>query len=200
MLEPLALAVARLPDAYASLGVLLAAGQNFDKFKQMGAELRRRTTDGAGDDFALLAIIATVVPLLVLALMILVKFQEKHENLNSPKGLFRELARAHGLDRAERHLLLELAARHQLTDPARVFLEPERFDPALLTAHNPTRAAQLDALRTRLFQRDLPTPASPGAARHPSAPAPHEPAPHEPAAPARDQRESRQRRLGERWA
>lgn len=195
MLEPLTLAVVRVQDACASLGVLLAAGQNFDKFKQMGAELRRRTTDGTGDDFALLAIVATVVPLLVLALMVLVKFQEQHENLNSPKGLFRELARAHGLDRAARRLLLELAARHQLTDPARVFLEPERFDPALLAGNDPARAALLDSLRTRLFQRDLPTPPSASAARHASAPAPHDPE-----APVRDHRESRQPLPGERRA
>lgn len=153
-----------MPDLISCVG-LLASGENFDKFKQMGSELRRRTTEGTGDDLALLAIVATVVPLFVVALYVLVKLQEKHENLKSPKALFRELCRAHGLDRASRNLLAQLALRHDLTDPARLFLEPERFDMARLGPGWQDKVGLLDSLRARLFARERTAALAPQATR-----------------------------------
>ncbi len=73
-----------------------------------------------------------------------------------PQKLFWELCRAHGLDRASRKRLQRLANAHQLRDPARVFLEPERFNATLLgTSFNDDRAA-LEALRDLIFADLLP--------------------------------------------
>ncbi|MBX7167331.1 MAG: hypothetical protein K1X74_13455 [Pirellulales bacterium] len=133
---------------------ILAAGGNFDKFQQMGAELRRRTTEGTGDDLFLLGVVALIVPLFVVALFALVRMQERRESLNSPKALFRELCKAHQLTGSQRNLLKHLAAGHNLTDPARIFLEPERFDPGRLSSELQSRAADLESLRKLLFARD----------------------------------------------
>ncbi len=48
--------------------------------------------------------------------------------LYSPRGLFDQLCQAHGLDRASAKMLWRLSQQEQLEHPARLFLEPERFD------------------------------------------------------------------------
>jgi len=68
-----------------------------------------------------------------------------------PRALFRALCRAHGLDRASRRLLDQLARQQRLSDPARLFLEPERFEAENLGASLKPRRKQFVALRDRLF-------------------------------------------------
>lgn len=68
-----------------------------------------------------------------------------------PHKLFAELCRAHRLDRASRKRLQRLAAAHKLADPARVFLEPERFDATQLDASFNDDRAALVALRDLIF-------------------------------------------------
>ena len=70
---------------------------------------------------------------------------------NNPRALFRALCRAHGLDRASRRLLDQLARQQRLADPARLFLEPERFEPANLGASLKSQQARFTSLRDRLF-------------------------------------------------
>ena len=48
----------------------------------------------------------------------------------SDSGLFCELCRAHKLTRRERRFLWRLAHDRQISPPARIFLEPDRFSPA----------------------------------------------------------------------
>lgn len=76
---------------------------------------------------------------------------------HSPQGLFRELCRAHGLSLTNRRLLDQLARHQSLSDPARLFLEPERFEASqlgpLLEAHH----ARFAAIRDRIFaNKDAP--------------------------------------------
>ncbi|HMO84279.1 MAG TPA: hypothetical protein PKC18_05080 [Lacipirellulaceae bacterium] len=73
------------------------------------------------------------------------------ERCNDPHKLFRELCLAHRLDRASRRLLLMLAEAAQCEQPAQVFLMPGAFEPAQLPASLRTRAADVVALRNRLF-------------------------------------------------
>lgn len=54
--------------------------------------------------------------------------REKALRLYSPRRLFKQLCDAHGLPRAARKTLKRLAHVHELENPARLFLEPERFD------------------------------------------------------------------------
>jgi hypothetical protein len=70
---------------------------------------------------------------------------------NSPLLLFFSLCRAHGLSWSEGYLLWRVARRHRLEDPARVFLEPERLDPAGIGPAGKSRARRLQALKDRLF-------------------------------------------------
>lgn len=70
---------------------------------------------------------------------------------NNPRALFRALCRAHGLDHGSRRLLDQLARQQRLADPARLFLEPERFEPAHLGATLKSQQARFATLRDRLF-------------------------------------------------
>jgi hypothetical protein len=67
------------------------------------------------------------------------------------QGLFRDLCRAHGLDRAQRNLLERLAAAQGLSVPARLFLEPERFARAALGPSLSGEFEDVDAIRRIIF-------------------------------------------------
>ena len=71
--------------------------------------------------------------------------------VDSSLALFLALCRAHGLRWPEWWLLWQVARDHQLKDPARLFLEPERLDPANLGPVLRLRSEQLEAIRGRLF-------------------------------------------------
>lgn len=68
-----------------------------------------------------------------------------------PQELFSELCQAHHLSWQETSLLTRLADQHRLADPARLFLEPERFEPLGLGADLRDQAGQLAVLRDKLF-------------------------------------------------
>ncbi|MBX3412311.1 MAG: hypothetical protein KF708_06295 [Pirellulales bacterium] len=70
---------------------------------------------------------------------------------NNPRALFRALCRAHGLDHASRRLLDQLARQQRLADPARLFLEPERFEAASLGPALKSQQGRYASLRDRLF-------------------------------------------------
>lgn len=70
---------------------------------------------------------------------------------NNPRALFHALCRAHALDRGSRRLLDQLARQQRLVDPARLFLEPERFEAANLGPTLKSQQARFAALRERLF-------------------------------------------------
>jgi hypothetical protein len=70
---------------------------------------------------------------------------------NSPRGLFRELCRAHGLDRSRRRLLKRLAAVRQVSPAVLVFVQPECFSPVDLPADLDEHAATIAELELRLF-------------------------------------------------
>ena len=69
----------------------------------------------------------------------------------SPKALFDGLCCTHGLDRTARALLWQVARLHNLTQPARLFTEPQWLDPARLQRSLGSRAAEAAALHARLF-------------------------------------------------
>ena len=80
---------------------------------------------------ALLAVLGGMVVLALLAWAFSV-WQKRREArvLNSPRALFRELCSAHGLIRADRDLLYEIAQWHEIADPVQLFVEPHRFHAA----------------------------------------------------------------------
>jgi len=70
---------------------------------------------------------------------------------NSHSSLFSGLCQVHGLDHSARGLLKQLARKHGLRHPARLFTEPGWLDPARLQGSLHGRAAEVTALRNRLF-------------------------------------------------
>lgn len=81
----------------------------------------------------------------------------REQRYDHPRALFRALCRAHGLDRASRRLLDQLARQQRLSDPARLFLEPERFEAVNLGASLKPRRHQFVALRDHIFaETELP--------------------------------------------
>ena len=75
---------------------------------------------------------------------------------NSHPALFCGLCRLHGLDRGARRLLKQVVEHYRLAQPARLFTEPQWLDPARLRGPLQARAAELTALRERLFDLDPP--------------------------------------------
>jgi hypothetical protein len=73
------------------------------------------------------------------------------QSYNSPSAMFRELCNAHSLDRKTRQLLMRVAHWQGLAQPARLFLEPERFEPANLSPELERYSAELFELRSKLF-------------------------------------------------
>ena len=72
-------------------------------------------------------------------------------HFDSSLGLFLSLAKAHNLGWSECWLLWRLAGCHQLKEPARLFLEPERFDSSNLTDSLLAKHNQLKLLSRRIF-------------------------------------------------
>jgi hypothetical protein len=90
----------------------------------------------------------------------LVERREQVPVHDNPKALFGELCAAHGLDRSARRLMIDLAQRQGLDNPARLFLRPESFTPvaldrAFVNVASDHRAAA-DALGRRLFGDEMP--------------------------------------------
>jgi hypothetical protein len=73
--------------------------------------------------------------------------QQPHRH---PQRLFAALCRAHGLDRNQRRLLLQLAEHCQLPQPGMVFLEPERFAASNLSGFAGSQS-EIKSLHDRLF-------------------------------------------------
>lgn len=91
---------------------------------------------------------------LILAFWLLARLLERlnqRDTRTSPWGLFFRLGKTHRLRWSELWLLWRLARRQRLRDPARLFLEPERFEPVHLGGWSSARQAKFQALRQRLF-------------------------------------------------
>ena len=95
-----------------------------------------------------------IVLALVLAVWLLSQVLERYAGRrpgDSSLMLFLSLCRAHRLRLPEWWLLWRLARVQQLKDPARLFLEPARLDPANLSPVLRLKTGELDAIRRRLF-------------------------------------------------
>lgn len=99
-----------------------------EKFRYLGEGFRGEHAQLEAWDM-LLGLICVLGGLLALwGLSKFVARRERAARVYSPDGLFRQLCKAHALDRASSRALMRLAVQEQLEHPARLFLEPERFD------------------------------------------------------------------------
>jgi hypothetical protein len=106
--------------------------------------------DKAFETFVAAAIIVTISVTLILVGRYFRRF-ERLKSYDSPPELFRELCRVHRIDWADRRLLKRLASEWEMTSPALLFIEPERFNAARLPEHWQENSRQLEELRHRLF-------------------------------------------------
>lgn len=79
----------------------------------------------------------------------------KRKGFHSTAALFSELARSHGLNARSRMLLKKLAKEQSLSNPAQLFLEPERFDITKLAKGVTIKSDRLEELRDRIFAAEL---------------------------------------------
>ncbi len=105
---------------------------------------------GANDAVYLLLGVGGLILVLWL-LSLLMTWQERGYRKPSPVRLFLSLCRAHHLGWTEAWLLWRLARSQRLRDPARVFLEPERFAGAHLSRPLRRHAGRLDMVQKKLF-------------------------------------------------
>lgn len=120
-------------------------------FRDMGSGFREKRESFEPTDLLWWLFVAVLVLAAFGIIARILANQDKRRLYNSPRALFRELCAAHGLDRAQRSLLKQLAGSQRLPSPIRLFLEPERFEPAMLAAELRPYQAAISALRERLF-------------------------------------------------
>jgi hypothetical protein len=138
---------------------LLAEGPTFDdltwNFRNAGAGVTMPYVI-----FGLVVAVALVITLWIVSRWLRTREQRAY---NSPRSLLKELCKAHGLSRQDRKLLKALARRHSLDQPSRLFLEPDRFEPAAGVGDTTGQRSRLERLRDRLFgvRLDLPSPGEP---------------------------------------
>lgn len=130
------------------LPALLGEGRYVD----MGRRFRRGGSTINPTDLMTVVAVVAIVGGLAWLIVRYFKLRERR-NANNPMVLFRELCWAHRLDWASRQLLLALAKANGLTDPGRVFVEPQRFDTANLTPQLASRADRIAALHKQLFSQ-----------------------------------------------
>jgi hypothetical protein len=130
--------------------ILLAQRGRLDSLSS-GFRGRRARFDT--QDIVTVLLIAAGIAVAVWVLSYFLRLQERRRGYASPLGLFLSLCRAHRLRWSQWWLLWRVAGAQQLRDPARLFLEPERLDPANLDRLFETRQAKLKQIRDRLFDQ-----------------------------------------------
>ena len=97
-----------------------------------------------------LLILASIVAVMLFLSQVIIS-RRRREGHARPWGLFLNLCRAHKLKWRECWLMWRLARLEQLSDPARLFLEPEWYASYSLPGELRQRAGQLLSIRNRLF-------------------------------------------------
>jgi hypothetical protein len=120
-------------------------------FRDMGSGFREKRESFDPTDLLWWAFVAALVIAVFGVVASVLARQDKRRLYNSPRALFHALCKAHGLDRASRTLLMQMARAQKLPLPARLFLEPDRFEPAMLAPEMRTQREAIAALRKRLF-------------------------------------------------
>lgn len=129
------------------LPTLLADGE---PWHHMGRRFREGGTNLQLSD---LLILGAILGLVILLLWLLSKYLHNRERrpYNSPRGLFRELCRAHRLRWSQRWLLWSVAHARGLSPPAMIFLKPQVLSPAHLPPKLAARKEEITQLRAILF-------------------------------------------------
>ena len=129
--------------------LMLAPGNTH--WKSMGRSFRGRRAMLDSNDLSMMLLILTGIVLAVFLLSRFLSRQDRQKSYNSPRALFCSLTKAHELDRKSRRLLRQVARWQRLAHPARLFLEPWRFEPVNLSPPLRKRLDEIQALRDHIF-------------------------------------------------
>jgi hypothetical protein len=122
-----------------------------DRMQDLFHSLRAtQARDGMDEIYYGLIILAGIVVVMFI-ISAFIKYRRRREGYANPLGLFLNLCQAHKLKWGERWLLWRLARMEQLSDPARLFLEPEWFASSSLPREMRQHATKLKSIRNRLF-------------------------------------------------
>jgi hypothetical protein len=100
----------------------------YSKWQRMGDGLHRSRGRADFSDLLPYLLGIAVVCAIIAAVVAYIKHNDLSQPCDNPNKLFRELSRAHGLDRSSQRLLRRLASYAGLSQPAMVFLTPTVFD------------------------------------------------------------------------
>jgi hypothetical protein len=81
----------------------------------------------------------------------LIPRQQRPKASDNPRGLFKSLCRAHGLDGASRRALWKLAQQYHAGHPAVLFTTPEALESRLASSRSARDVAMYQRLREQLF-------------------------------------------------
>ncbi len=136
-------------------GVLLGQSNRFEGVRKgLNKGLRGDPLDAS--DIVTGVLVVVGIGLAIWLLSYLFSWRERRRGRTSPLGLFLSLCKAHQLRWPQQWLLWKLARGQRLRDPARLFLEPQRFRPANTPDGLQSRLAELEDLRDRLFVETAP--------------------------------------------
>ncbi len=111
-----------------------------------------RNHAGAGRDDVLLVLLMAAALLAGLwAASRLLGLRRRRRGYHSPWRLFRALCKVHNINWSDRWLLQRIARQQGLRDPARLFLEIQRWDDQTLGPASALEFVRLRTLRNRIF-------------------------------------------------
>ncbi len=133
-----------------ALATVALAGQTLWAAGNLGAASRRVDRTDTTEALIWLAVAVGIITVVCLVIRVATVMQRRRR-YNSHASLFSGLCRTHGLDRAARGLLKQVARQHKLAHPARLFTEPKWLNPSELQGPLRRRAPEVAVLRNRLF-------------------------------------------------
>jgi hypothetical protein len=130
--------------------VLLADADRWDNLFRGLSSGFREPRYSSGTPFLTLLIVTGIVGVILL-LMIYKPLGGRKRETGKPRALFLSLCKAHGLTWRECWLLWRLGRVQRLKDPARLFLEPERWDATNSSPALRSRRREYKRLQEQLF-------------------------------------------------
>ena len=141
------------PQSLTTMNTLFHHGVLFaqNRLESMSSGLRGRRVRIGTEDMVTGVLVLAGIVLVAWILSYISILQERHHTYTSPVRLFLQLCRAHKLPWRKRWLLWRVARAQRLRDPARMFLEPERFHASQLSPALRNREGELRRLSEELF-------------------------------------------------
>lgn len=121
-----------------------------NRYDAMGSKFRAHD-GGVLADYGVWIVLALVLLAVILAVVMHRMKQREGTPFRNPRRLWADLCRLHQLDMSQRRLLKKLAQTQKLDNRAVVFVQPGYFRRDKLDPTLAANAAQVDALRKKLF-------------------------------------------------